>query len=420
MNKIMQKFRKFLADGSRVGRDEEGQIIIFTALSGLVLVLMVASIFNVGVVIGEKMKAQDAADAGAYSQAVWEARTLNMLAYTNRAIISHMVTIAFCTAVFSQKELWHRIKSVLSLISAFPYIGYLSTGANALYSFWSTAANFAGTAREWARDWIIACQVAQDIMMAEFRLVTLRGDIPERAAGLIDPNIRANQSVNNLADTWNYGSLESLTGSSRKRMNFDSFEEVYRNSMDGFSNGTSFPRRAGLNVWPLFEVGFRGDLEINRGRYSSLSDTLVQKEEFFAGVVWNFRPWPFDGWIYEARVPVVREPYTDLKLDGFEMWSNHLPGEDGEDIFPSVYVIATKSRQDILQIPLLNIGTNQDVNAFARAEVFYWDPDEGRRGDLETMQPNLFNPFWHARLAPVDEELEGLLGNWVNYLPITH
>ena len=108
------QIRKFWLNGKQLREDQDGMYLVFMALSCVALVLMVASIYNIGVVIGEKMNVQNAADAAAYSQAVWEARTLNLIAYTNRAIIMHMVSIAFATAMFSQALLWQEIATITS------------------------------------------------------------------------------------------------------------------------------------------------------------------------------------------------------------------------------------------------------------------------------------------------------------------
>ena len=51
-------------------------------------------VFNVGQTTNAKMRAMNAADAAAYSGALWEARTLNLQAYLNRAMVANEVAIA--------------------------------------------------------------------------------------------------------------------------------------------------------------------------------------------------------------------------------------------------------------------------------------------------------------------------------------
>ena len=170
--RISKSLKLLLREGDRLGHDEDGQILVFTALAGLVLVMMVVTIFNTGMVIGEKIKVQNTADAAAYSQAVWEARVLNFLAYTNRAIISHMVTIAFCTAVFSQRELWIRVDNAVMLLQLAPFP--VSTAASIIRPvsmtiryFWEIAAIPAEFVRAAALVWVGGCFIYQTVVMGE-------------------------------------------------------------------------------------------------------------------------------------------------------------------------------------------------------------------------------------------------------------
>src|SRR5258706_42195 len=73
---------------------QRGQtLVLFLGFAAaLVSVLLVA--FNSGQTTNAKMRAMNAADAAAYSGAVWQARTLNFQAYTNRAMVANEVAIA--------------------------------------------------------------------------------------------------------------------------------------------------------------------------------------------------------------------------------------------------------------------------------------------------------------------------------------
>ncbi len=64
-------------------RKKNGQVMIFTALVVLVLVCFVASVVNVGQMIVQRIKAQNAADAAALTAGVWQARGLNLLQILN-------------------------------------------------------------------------------------------------------------------------------------------------------------------------------------------------------------------------------------------------------------------------------------------------------------------------------------------------
>ncbi len=64
--------------------------LVFTAAAGLVGLLL----FNSGMLANTKTQLQNAADAGAYSASVLQARDHNFSAYTNRAMIANQVAVA--------------------------------------------------------------------------------------------------------------------------------------------------------------------------------------------------------------------------------------------------------------------------------------------------------------------------------------
>ena len=66
---------------------EEGQALVFVALMGLIIFLFLAMTMNVAHLVNTKIKNQNAADAEALSAAVWQARTLNLVAGLNRNMI---------------------------------------------------------------------------------------------------------------------------------------------------------------------------------------------------------------------------------------------------------------------------------------------------------------------------------------------
>jgi hypothetical protein len=84
----------------RLRRDQDGQILIFTILVLFVLILFLITIPNVTNVVNLKIRTQTAADAGAYSAAVWMARGLNMIMILNIGIRQCYYWIAALVAIF--------------------------------------------------------------------------------------------------------------------------------------------------------------------------------------------------------------------------------------------------------------------------------------------------------------------------------
>ena len=123
-----------------------GQVFVLFLMVAVILVMLIGVVYNVGSAIGEKKKLQNLADSCAYSQAVWEARSYNYLAYTNRAMIAHFCTISFCVAIGSCEELWKEMKDYSFLYEWIPYgigpaLKAMVTAVHAIYNGLDSALN---------------------------------------------------------------------------------------------------------------------------------------------------------------------------------------------------------------------------------------------------------------------------------------
>lgn len=75
-------------------RQQQGQVLPM-GLALLALMLMgVFVLYNTGQVATDKLKLANAADAAAYSGSLWQARSMNFQAYTNRAMVANQVSMA--------------------------------------------------------------------------------------------------------------------------------------------------------------------------------------------------------------------------------------------------------------------------------------------------------------------------------------
>jgi hypothetical protein len=103
---------------------QRGQTLVLflgfvAAMTGMMLI-----VFNSGQVTNAKMRAMNAADAAAYSGAVWEARSLNFQAYMNRAMVVNEVTIAQSVSLRSWVSYVDRFVTNVNTITKYiPYVG---------------------------------------------------------------------------------------------------------------------------------------------------------------------------------------------------------------------------------------------------------------------------------------------------------
>jgi putative Flp pilus-assembly TadE/G-like protein len=103
-------------------------VVVFIGITLLSLIFL----YKAGKLTGEKMELQNAADAAAYSVALLEARDLNFMAYTNRAMVANEVAIGQAVGLSTMPRHWRsighyldalcgaRIEPVANLLSAIP------------------------------------------------------------------------------------------------------------------------------------------------------------------------------------------------------------------------------------------------------------------------------------------------------------
>ena len=106
---------------------ESGQIALFSALLIPAILLAALFVFNTGQLSAVKLKTQNAADAAAFSAMQMEARELNFISYTNRAMIANQVAIGQTISLVSWthyvKSLGLNIQRAGTIASFIPYVG---------------------------------------------------------------------------------------------------------------------------------------------------------------------------------------------------------------------------------------------------------------------------------------------------------
>ncbi len=112
---------------------QRGQALIFTLLFTAAAGLVGLMLFNSGLLANTKSRLQNAADAGAYSAGILQARDQNFSAYTNRAMVANQVAVAqiVCLPAFPEDaaDTKDRMGGILlSIEAAIPVFKPLWTG----------------------------------------------------------------------------------------------------------------------------------------------------------------------------------------------------------------------------------------------------------------------------------------------------
>ena len=117
-------------------RSHSGQalVILLAFIASLVGGFLV--VFSVGQTVNDKMKLQNAADAAAYSAAIWQARSLNYQAYLNRAIVANEVAIAQLVSLRSWSAYIGQTTRNVSRVASF--VPPLAAPMRALAQGWSS------------------------------------------------------------------------------------------------------------------------------------------------------------------------------------------------------------------------------------------------------------------------------------------
>lgn len=133
----------------RVRHDEHGQTLVLAAVSMLVLALLVMATINIGQATYERIDLQNNADAAAYSLAATQARGLNFIAYTNRAMLVHYSSIltlmSYLSFIAYIKNTWGRIAEFLSYLP----IPYVQTIADIISTIIDNVYDFVDDMMQW-------------------------------------------------------------------------------------------------------------------------------------------------------------------------------------------------------------------------------------------------------------------------------
>jgi hypothetical protein len=107
-------------------RHEEGQALILASISMLILAMCILATVNLAYAAKQRIQVQNAADAAAYTTAAYEARAMNLLAYTNRAMIVHYVSQMNLMAILSFMNFnFTLINGVIKILSNVPVLGII-------------------------------------------------------------------------------------------------------------------------------------------------------------------------------------------------------------------------------------------------------------------------------------------------------
>jgi hypothetical protein len=425
-------------------RPAKGQALVM----GLVVLFMgtitLFYLFGTGQISADKQRVTNAADAAAYSAALWRARVLNYDAYSNRAMIANEVAIAQTLTLVSETQYLKNFALCLAqepgdggvtCQAAVPKILQLIPYLKAAF----VAASTALRAYDEALQPVVVAEVEarSKIMNKALSLSQTALDVSTNFAAvqtIVDQVTTANDAHFNakiLPDTFAGpgGFTKQYTGSDRIRS-----AALVRQGLDRYSQNRGFEKVLIPDICVAgIQLEKRGGttLDSSLDRYEA-ADNLSEWDDFFdishgcqrkeSPMGWGDRqasggtsnqdtgnvrsnPKALD---YARNAAVSPEgyigvqPFRDLNYAG-------LTGNDPQVKNPTfpLGVVMHLPGADLRTANTLNIGTGRlrmpesldknELSTVAAAEVYFQRPSPNTNGGVE--YPSLFNPYWQARLT---------------------
>jgi hypothetical protein len=421
-------------------RPAKGQALVM----GLVVLFMgtitLFYLFGTGQISADKQRVTNAADAAAYSAALWRARVLNYDAYSNRAMIANEVAIAQTLTLVSETQY---LKNLALCFAQEPGDGGVTCQADlssilALVPYVKEAFSAASTvlrAYDEALQPVVVAEVEarSQLMNKALSLSQTAFDVSTNFAAvqtIVDQVTTANDAHFNakmLPDTFAGpgGFTKQYTGSDRIRS-----AALIRQGLDKYSQNRGFDLPLGVSCFFGFEYKKHGGttLDSSLDRYEAADDMSEWDLSFGKGcpkehpMGWGDRqasggtsnqdtgnvrsnPKALD---YARNAAVSPEgyigvqPFRDLNYAG-------LTGNDPQVKNPTfpLGVVMHLPGADLRTANTLNIGTGRlrmpesldknELSTVAAAEVYFQRPSPNTNGGVE--YPSLFNPYWQARLT---------------------
>jgi hypothetical protein len=389
-----------------------GQIAPVALFGVLISSAALVVMFNTGQKVTERSLVANAADAAAYSGAVWTARHLNFIAYSNRAMIANHVAVGhFVSYVSWVRYINDSIEAIDRVTQWIPYVGQYVDMAEQISAqvrdVTEQSAEIAVPALDAWNANIRAAQVEAHASLAFRNLQSLMA----QTGRAYDPHILIND---NNALSRMPEELRALleTQLMTQSAAVPTFIRRYTAGRDSNSMqqlvDTSLRANADLQRWIVGERGWRENLlaaQLRKRGTTSLSQTengadwrAEDQLQHRTRGLFGWRSWQRIG----DRVSTASAREFDSDYSGVPNYYN-VSGQPG-DTSLRIAAIATKAQARVATADLLAMtSADQPLAVAAVARVEFRRPRGSAFasiGERRHEYANLFNPFWEAKLAP--------------------
>ncbi len=411
-------------------RSHSGQALVVMLAFMACLTGAFVMIFNAGQVVNDKIKLTNAADAAAYSAALWEARSLNFQAYLNRAIIANEVATAQLVSLRSWSQFVGRLTTNADHIAR--YIPPIAGAVRALAQGWGQIDNGVQRALPvlesalslWNTRALVTAQAVahQQALLAAADLVQ-KVSVANEPRAEVATATRLLQTQNGEIWQHRFTARYQRGGGDLRR-----FTRLLMDSRDGFTRSRrsdlpislplmSMPRRGGTDL--LGEYSWRGvdtlSLHLNLllrhvetplgwGAAEQRRQSVTQRGEHGGSLSRNPRASRLA--LRDSRVSDRYQGVPEIR----DIVNPDRPGPRTLTYTVALQLPATAmATADRLLMPAglatLDGGIESvepqlsggALHALGSAEIYFQRP--AARSDSRDEYPSLFNPYWQARLT---------------------
>jgi hypothetical protein len=392
---------------------QRGQIAPVALFGVLIASTVLVVMFNTGQKVTERSLVANAADAAAYSGAVWTARHLNFMAYTNRAMIANHVAVGhFISYVSWVRYINDSLQAVDRVTQWIPYVGqYVDLAEQISAQVRNSTEQAAQIAVPLIDGWNANLRTAQVEAQASLALRNLQA-LMDQTALTYDADIRINdahalarmpEELRALFEAQMIAQLAAVPAFVQRYVagrDGNAMQELVTSSLRSHSD---------LQRWISGERGWRENLLAAqiRKRGSTTGSQSASGANWRAEDQLQFRTRSLFGWRnwqrIGDRVSTASAREFDSDYAGIPSYYN-VSGRP-HDASLRIGVIATKSQSNVATADLLGMSSaTTPIAVAAVARIEFLRPRGSAFvsiGERRQEYANLFNPFWEAKLAPV-------------------
>ncbi len=394
------------------GNRTRGQIAPIALFGILISSAALVVMFNTGQQVTERSQVANAADAAAYSGAVWTARHLNFIAYSNRAMIAnHLAVGHFVSYVSWVRYLNDSLTAIDRVTQWIPYVGqYVDMAEQISAQVRDVTEQSAEVAIPALDAWNANIRAAQAEAHASLAFRNLQ-TLMSQTGRAYDPHILINDrdALSRMPDELR-GVLEAQVMTQSAAV--PTFIQRYSTGRDANALqplvNASLRGNQDLRRWLEGERGWRENLlaaQLRKRGTTTLTQN-VNGADWHAEDQLQYRTRGLFGWRSWRRIGDRVSTATAREFDsdyaGVPAYYNvaGLPG----DASLRIAAIATKAQTRVATADLLGMSAADHPLAVAATARVQFQRPRGSAfaalGERRHEYANLFNPFWEAKLAP--------------------